>query len=67
MTLTPDVMHVNNLHFVIIYGRGIGLITAEFMPNQTGSQIATNLKRIISLYSRASFIVQTILMDMEFD
>jgi len=33
VTLTADVMFVNNLAFVITYGRGIGLITAEFTPN----------------------------------
>ena len=53
VTLTADVKYVNNLPFVITYGREIGLIMAEFMPNQTAIQLATNLKRIISLYSRA--------------
>ena len=67
VTLTADVMYVSNLPFVITYGRRIGLIITEFMPNQTATQLANNLKRIISLYSRAGFIIQTILMDMEFD
>ena len=65
--LPADVMYVNNLPFVITYGRGIGLIMTDFMPNQTATQSACNLKRIIGLYSRAGFIIQTILMDMEFD
>ena len=67
VTLTADVMFVNNLAFVITYGWGIGLITAEFTPNRKANQLASNLKRIIQLYSRAGFIVQTILMDMEFN
>ena len=33
----------------------------------TAYQLACNLKRIISLYSRAGFTIQTILMDMECD
>ena len=60
-----DVMFVNNLPFVITYGREIGLITAEFIPNQMARQLTCNLRRIISLYSKASFIIQTISMDME--
>ena len=34
VTLTADVMFVNNLAFVITNGRGIDLIMADFMPNQ---------------------------------
>ena len=55
VTLTADVMFVNNLPFVITNGRGIGLIIAEFMPNQMAEQLASNLRRIISSYSRAVF------------
>ena len=62
VTLTADVMYVNSLPFVITYWRGIGL-----MLNQAATQFACNLKRNISLYSSAGFIIQTILVDMEFD
>ena len=65
VTLTVDATHVNNFPFVITYGRGIGLITAEFMPNQRAYQFTCNLKRIISSYSRARFTIQTIIIDME--
>ena len=58
VTLTTDVMYVNNLPFVITYGRGIRLIMAEFMPNGTATKLASNLRRIISLYSRAGFIIK---------
>ena len=33
VTLTADVMFINNLPFVITYGRGIGLIMTEYKPN----------------------------------
>ena len=33
VTLTADAMFVNNLVFVITYGKKIDLITAEFMLN----------------------------------
>ena len=67
VTLTADVMFVNNLAFVIMYWRVIGLIMAEFTPNSMARQLACNLRRIIALYSRAGFTIQTILMDMEFN
>ena len=62
---TADVMFVNNLAFVITYGRGINLITAKFMSNGMANQLACNLRQLIKLYSRNGFIFQTILMDME--
>ena len=37
VTLTADLIFINNLAFVITYGQGIGLIMAEFMPNQKAS------------------------------
>ena len=67
VSLTADVMYVNGLPFVITYGQGIGLIMAEFMLDQTANQVAFNLKRIISLYSRSGFTIQTIFMDMKFN
>ena len=67
VTLTVDVMFVNNLAFVITFGRGIGLITMELTPMHMAKQLAYNLVNVIQLYSRAGFGVQTILMDMEFD
>ena len=65
--LTADVLYANNLSFVITYGRGIGFIMAKFMPNRIATQLVHNLKIINSLYFRASFIIQTILMNIEFD
>ena len=58
-------MFVNNLAFVITYGRGLGLIAAKFMQNQMANQLVCNLRQIIKLYSRAGSVIQTILIDME--
>ena len=67
VTLTVDAMFVNNLAFVITFGRGIELITVEFTPMHMAKQLACNLIKVIQLYSWAGFVVQTILMDMAFD
>ena len=62
VTLTANVMYVNSLLFKITYGRGKDLVMANLLPNQMASQLTCNLKRIISLYSRAGFIIQTTLV-----
>ena len=62
-----DVMFVNILAFMIVFGRGIGLITMEFTPKCMAKQLACNLIKVLQLYPRVGFVVQTILMDMEFD
>ena len=46
--LTADVMFINNLAFLITYGRGIILIMAEFMLNQMANQLGYNLRWIIN-------------------
>ena len=33
VTLSVDIMFLNQLPFVIMYGRGIGLTTVEWIPN----------------------------------
>ena len=67
VTLMADVVFVNNLAFVITFGRVIRLFTVEFTSTQTAKQLTHNLIKIIQLYSRAGFIAKTILMDMKFD
>ena len=63
--LTADVIFINNLPFVVIFWQGIQLIKEEFKPTCTVTWLASYVKEIITLYARAGFVVQTILMDME--
>jgi len=67
VTLVADVMFVNNVPFLITMSRGIKFITVEHVKSRTAKQLSRSLVRIMQLYSRGSMIVQTILMDMEFD
>ena len=66
VTLTVDIMFLNQIPFIIMYGREIGLTTIDWILNRTGKQLADNIKKVLQLYYKASFIVQTIIMDMEF-
>ena len=65
MRRDAEIMFVNQIPFIITYGKGVGLITMEWIPNRTWKQLESNL--VLQLYIRGGFIVQTILMNMEFE
>jgi hypothetical protein len=67
VVLTADIMFVNGIPFLLTRSRGIQLITVEFLTRRTAKIIGEKLTRVLHLYSRAGFIVQTALMDKEFD
>ena len=39
----------------------------EHVKSRTAKQLAKSIKRVMQLYGRAGMVVQTVLMDMEFD
>ena len=67
MTLVADVMFVNNIAFLVTLSRGVKFVTAEHVKSRTAKQLAKSIKRVMQLYGRAGMVVQTVLMDMEFD
>ena len=69
VTLVADVMFVNKIPFLVSCSRNINLITIEHVPSpkRTASQLGYLLQRIIRVYARAGFTIQTILMDNEFE
>ena len=67
VTLVADVMFVNGIPFLVSSSRNINLITIEHLPQRTASKLGDLLQRIINVYGRAGFRVQTILMDNEFE
>ena len=66
-TLVADVMFVNSIPLLITMYCGIKFVTDKQIPRSTTNKLSKNLKILIDLYSRGSMILQTILMDMEFD
>ena len=60
-------MFVNNIPFLITISHRIKFVTVEYLSSCTAKEISKNLKRLMKSYGRGSMIVQTILMDMEFD
>ncbi|KAL7469296.1 LOW QUALITY PROTEIN: hypothetical protein ACHAXS_009566 [Conticribra weissflogii] len=65
--LTADVLYVDGTPFLVTASRGIKFITIEHSPTQTTSQLKQSLIRIMQLYGRAGFKIQTILVDGQFD
>ena len=69
VTLVADVMFVNKVPFLVSCSRNLNLITIEHVPSpkRTASKLGYLLQRIIRVYARAGFTIQTILMDNEFE
>ena len=67
VVLTADIMFVNGIPFLLTRSRGIQLISVEFLPRRTSKIIGSKLTRVLQLYNRAGFTVQTALMDREFE
>ena len=67
VTLVADVMFVNSLPFLVTSSRRISLVTIEYLPSRTAKRLALTLERVIKVYKREGFIVQTMMMDMEFE
>ncbi len=67
VTLVADVMFVNGIAFLVSASRNISLITIEHTPKRTASNLGIILNPILRVYNKASFTVQILLMDNEFD
>ena len=67
ISIVADVMFVNGLPFMVTSSRGISLVTIEFLPSRTILSLANSLRRVVTMYAKAGFVVQTAMMDMEFD
>jgi hypothetical protein len=47
--------------------RGISLVTIEYLKSRTAKRLVHTLERVFRIYGMAGFIMQTALMDMEFE
>ncbi len=67
VTLVVDVMFVNGLPLLVSSSRGLSLVTIEHLPSRTAKRLALTLERVFRIYATAGFVVQTAMMDMEFN
>jgi hypothetical protein len=67
VTLVADVMFVNGLPFLVTSLRGLSLVTIEHVPSRTAKRLAQTLERVFRIYATDGFVVQTAMMDAEFE
>jgi hypothetical protein len=67
VTLVADVMFVNGLPSLVMSSRGISLVTIEHLPLCTANCLVHTLEQVFRIYGLAGFVVQTTMMDMEFN
>jgi hypothetical protein len=67
VTLVADAMFVNGLPFLVTSSRGISLVKIEYLKSRTAKRLVHTLERVFRIYGMAGFVVQTALMDMEFE
>ena len=60
-------MFVNGLPFLITLSRKINIVTIEYAPSRTPTQLASLLQCVAQVYLHAGFCPQTVIMDMEFE
>jgi hypothetical protein len=60
-------MFVNLVPFLVSVSRTINLITIEHTPKRTATKFGELIQRIVRVYARAGFTVQTVCMDNEFE
>ncbi|KAL7466217.1 hypothetical protein ACHAXS_006508 [Conticribra weissflogii] len=65
--LAANVMFVDRVPFLVTVSRGIKFITIEHTPQQTVYQFKQSLTRVMQIYARAGFTVQTILVDGQYE
>ena len=66
VTLSADVMFVNQVPFLVSLSRNINLMTIEYVPRCSASKLGLLLQQIIAVYAHAGVKVWT-LMDNEFN
>ncbi len=67
MTLAADVFFIDGTAFLITLSRKIKFVMAEHVSTRTATSLAKHLNQVIQVYRRTGFVVQTLLMDGEFE
>ena len=60
-------MSVCGFPFLLTYSRSINYTTAEFVPTHTAGQLAKCLMKVVYGYACGGFVVNIMIMDMEFE
>lgn len=67
VTLTVNVMFGNGLKLFVTRFRGMKPLTIEFLPSHSAEQLCSHLTKVMCLYDRGGFLVQTAFISREFE
>ena len=67
MTLTADIMFVNNIRFLVTISRNIQFRTIEVITYENTSTLIQSLVNVISVYKKIRFRIFTLHVDGQFD
>ena len=60
-------MFVNGFPFLVTMSCCIRMLTVEHIPSHTAKQLGSSITKVVHLYAQGSFVVNTVLIDQEFD
>jgi hypothetical protein len=66
VTLTADVMFVDNIPFLLTNSRKIKFTPSEYVARRTKPILIKSLKKVLNIYHKRGFKVVTTIMDNEF-
>ena len=67
ITITMDILFVNNMPFLLSMSQGLEFMTIEALPNRQIKTIKEKISTICTLYQGRGFIVDSIYADSEFE
>jgi hypothetical protein len=67
VTLAIDIMFINGLPFMVSISRKIKFTTVEYLLGRKHDHLVKSIRKIINLYRKRGFTVDTALMDREFE
>jgi hypothetical protein len=65
--LVANAMFVNGLPFLVTPLCGLSLVTIEHLPLRTPQRLVHTLERVFRIHTTAGFVIQTAMIDMEFE
>jgi hypothetical protein len=60
-------MNVDRMQFLMATSRNIQFTTVDRLENKDSTTIINSIERVVNLYKKRGFIVQTFLADHEFE
>lgn len=67
VTLCGDIMFVNRVPIFMTISRGVKFGTAQMVSDQKADTLLMAIKQVKAVYSRRGFVIETILMDGQFE